>query len=191
MAKGVSLLLFFTLSILFFSFIAEGKSDSPQPHPVFGYRQEKLSHLRFYFHDLFGGRNPTAVTIIPPVSNDTSRILGFGAVSMIDDPLTQGPEITSKPVGRAQGFFAAASLSENDVGLLMSMTFVFTSGKHNGSTLSILGRNALSSEAREMPVVGGSGLFRWARGYVQMRTYSVSATMTDSVVEYNVYVLHY
>ncbi|KAH1040334.1 hypothetical protein J1N35_042077 [Gossypium stocksii] len=37
------------------------------------------------------------------------------------------------------------------------------SGKYNGSTLSVLGRNEVLSAVREMPIVGGSGVFRFAR----------------------------
>ena len=44
---------------------------------------------------------------------------------------------------------------------------------------------------REMPIVGGSGFFRFARGYAQARTHVYNAKTGDAVVEYNVYVLHY
>ena len=72
---------------------------------------------------------------------------------MIDDPLTEGPELSSKLVGKAQGIYASASQSET--GLLMVLNYVFTEGKYNGSSLSILGRNAVFSGVREMPIVGG------------------------------------
>jgi hypothetical protein len=42
-----------------------------------------------------------------------------------------------------------------------------------------------------MPIVGGSGLFRFARGYTQAKTYTVNLKTNDAVVEYNVYVFHY
>ena len=108
---------------------------------------------------------------------------------MIDDPLTVGPEPGSKQVGRAQGIYASASLSE--AGLLMVLNYAFTEGKYNGSTISILGRNPVFSAVREMPVVGGSGLFRFARGYAQARTHFFDLKTGDAVVEYNVYVFHY
>ena len=113
----------------------------------------------------------------------------FGKVLMMDDPLTVGPERSSKQVGSAQGIYASASQSE--VGLLMVYNFVFTEGKYNGSTLSILGRNSVFSPVREMPIVGGSGLFRFARGYAQASTHNLDAKTLDAVVEYNVYVIHY
>ncbi|XP_068662007.1 dirigent protein 22-like [Aristolochia californica] len=190
MAKVISLLLLFTFTVSFSFFLAEGKPTSPKPRPVFGYRKEKLSHFHFYFHDIVSGRNPTAVMVVRPPSFNTSATgFGFGSVVMIDDPLTEGPEITSKLVGRAQGLYASAS--QNDLGLLMNMNFAFMTGKYNGSTLTIMGRNGVLSEVREMPVVGGSGLFRWARGYAQARTHWSDFKSGDAVVEYNVYVRHY
>ncbi|KAG2671409.1 hypothetical protein I3760_14G134700 [Carya illinoinensis] len=153
---------------------------------LLGLKKEKLSHFRFYWHDIYSGRNPTTVPIVRQPSNSST---GFGFVSMIDDPLTMGPKLSSKLAGRAQGFYASAS--QEDVGLLMVMNFAFIEGKYNGSTITVLGRNAVFSTVREMPVVGGSGLFRFARGYVQARTHTFDMKTGDATVEYNVYVLHY
>ncbi|KAK6145095.1 hypothetical protein DH2020_021915 [Rehmannia glutinosa] len=146
--------------------------------------KEKLSHFKLYWHDILSGRAPTSVQIVkPPTQN------GFGMVNMIDNPLTVGPELSSKVVGKAQGFYAMAS--QEEIGLLMTMNFVFTYGKYNGSTITILGRNSVLNEVREMPVVGGSGLFRFARGYVEARTHMFDIKTGDATVEYNVYVMHY
>ncbi|GMN55935.1 hypothetical protein TIFTF001_025053 [Ficus carica] len=153
-----------------------------------GLKREKLSHLHFYFHDIVSGKNPTVVRVAEAQTTNTSATL-FGFVSVMDDPLTAGPELSSKRVGSTQGIYASAS--QSGVGLLMAFNFVFTEGKYNGSTLSILGRNPPFSAVREMPIVGGSGLFRFARGYVQARTVNFDLKTGDAVVEYNVYALHY
>ncbi|KAK3004247.1 hypothetical protein RJ639_018982 [Escallonia herrerae] len=153
-----------------------------------GLKREKLSHLHFYFHDIVGGKNPTAILVAQATTTNTSAT-GFGMVVMIDDPLTVGPEASSKLIGRAQGIYASASQIET--GLLMVLNYVFVEGKYNGSTLSILGRNPVFSKVREMPIVGGSGIFRFARGYAQARTHSFDIKTGDAVVEYNVFVLHY
>lgn len=108
---------------------------------------------------------------------------------MADDPLTVGPEPNSKLVGRAQGIYGSASQHEG--GLLMVMNFAFVDGKYNGSTLSMLGRNMVLSATREMPIVGGSGAFRFARGYALARTHWYNVETGDAIVEYNVYVFHY
>ncbi|KAK0591973.1 hypothetical protein LWI29_011140 [Acer saccharum] len=73
----------------------------------------------------------------------------------------------------------------------MVLNFVFVEGEFNGSNLSVLGRNAVFSDVREMPIVGGSRVFRFARGYAQAKTYSWNPKTGNAVVEYNVYVLHY
>ncbi|XP_010912513.1 dirigent protein 22-like [Elaeis guineensis] len=164
-----------------YSFLLSQKPATPRV-------RQKLSHLRLFWHDLVSGPDPTAVRVAQAASANKSAT-GFGTLVMIDDALTVGPEPTSKLVGRAQGFFALASKEEK--ALLMSMNFAFIEGKYNGSTVTILGRNAVFSEVREMPVIGGSGLFRMAQGYAQARTHSFNPKTHDAVVEYNVFVMHY
>ncbi|KAB1227906.1 Dirigent protein 20 [Morella rubra] len=153
---------------------------------LIGIKKEKLSQIRFYWHDTQSGRNPTAIQIVPPVSNTSAT--SFGAIKMINDPLTLGRKLSSELIGRAQGFYAMAS--QEELGLLMAMNFAFTEGKYNGSTISVLGRNTVYAKVREMPVIGGNGLFRFARGYVQARTYKFNSTSGDAIVEHIVSVLH-
>ncbi|KAL7147807.1 hypothetical protein ABFS83_06G133200 [Erythranthe nasuta] len=54
------------------------------------------------------------------------------------------------------------------------------------------GRIAVYSAVWEMPIVGGSGVFRSARGYARASTQEINMQITGVVVvEYNVYVFHY
>ncbi|KAJ4724088.1 Dirigent protein [Melia azedarach] len=152
----------------------------------FGLKKEKLSHFKLFWHDIYSGSNPTAVGVVRPQKNSSTM---FGSISVIDDPLTEGPELSSKLVGKAQGLYSSAG--QEEVGLLMVMNFVFLEGKYNGSTITILGRNKVFSPMREMPVIGGSGLFRYARGYVEARTHLFNPVTGDATIEYNIYVLHY
>jgi hypothetical protein len=105
-------------------------------------------------HDTITGRNPSVAQIVLPVSNALAT--AFGAINIIDDPLTLGPKLSSKLIGRAQGFYALTS--QEEVGLLMAMNFAFIEGKYNGSVITVLERNPVFSKVREMPVIGGSGL---------------------------------
>ena len=146
-------------------------------------RTEKLSHLHFYFHDTLGGKNATAVQIAGP------KNFRFGMTVMVDSPLTEGPEWSSKLVGRAQGLYAVAA--QEEVALLMVMNFAFMTGKFNGSSISVVGRNPILHAIREMPVLGGSGVFRYGRGYALARTVWVDAKTGSGIVEYNVSVLHF
>jgi hypothetical protein len=153
---------------------------------MYAKRMEKTTRLHFYFHDILDGTNPTAIRIVTP---QNLSVGGFGATYMIDDLLTEGLEPTSKPVGRAQGMYAVAS--QHDLGLLMVINFAFLEGIYNGSALSILGRNPVFHAVREMPIVGGSGVFRLARGYALAKTVRFNKKSGDAVVEYNVSVLHF
>nr|GFC95040.1 disease resistance response protein [Tanacetum cinerariifolium] len=100
-----------------------------------------------------------------------------------------GPERNSTRVGRAQGMYASADFKE--FSFMMVQNYVFDDERFNGSSLSILGRNPILSAVREFPVVGGSGVFRFASGYAEARTYFFNVTSGDAIVEYDVYVLHY
>ncbi|XP_019056320.1 PREDICTED: dirigent protein 22-like [Tarenaya hassleriana] len=153
-----------------------------------GLTEEKLTHIKFYFHDIVSGRNPTAVRVAEADVTNASRTL-FGDVMVMDDPLTILPDPASETVGYAQGMYVSASRTE--LSLLMVLNFAFKGGDFNGSSLSVLGRNAVFSGVREMPIVGGNGAFRFARGYAQAKTYSFDLKTGDAVVEYDVYVMHY
>ncbi|KAL0307913.1 UNVERIFIED_CONTAM: Dirigent protein 19 [Sesamum angustifolium] len=175
-----------TISILLSSILYQATSEVDdflielnQSKPV----KEKFSHFRVYLHDIVSGRAPTTVQVVK------SRIPNsFGAINMMDDPLTIGPRLSSKLVGKAQGLYALAS--QEELALLMTMNFVFIEGKYNGSTITMVGRNAIFNKVREMLMIGGSGLFRFARGYVQARTHMLDIKTGDATVEYNVYVMH-
>ncbi|MBA0698156.1 hypothetical protein Goari_021661 [Gossypium aridum] len=162
-----------------------GKYISPSS---LGLKREKLSHLHFYLHDVLSGKNVTGIRVVDgkPLTNHSSQFI-FGDVYVIDDPLTIEPDINSKTVGKAQGTYTVAS--QGELSLLMVTNFAFTEGKYNGSSLSVLGRNEVLSTVREMPIVGGSGVFRFARGYAQVRTQSIN--QARAIVEYNVFVFHY
>lgn len=153
-----------------------------------GLPEQKSSHLQFYFHDTVSGKNVTAVQVASAKMTSSSPTL-FGGVAVIDDWLTEGPEATSKMVGKAQGLYTSASQEESH--LLMAMTFCFSSGEYNGSTLSVLGINAVFNNVRELPIVGGTGLFRLARGYALAHTYFFDLTTGNAIVGYNVTVFHF
>ena len=68
----------------------------------------------------------------------------------------------------------------------MATNFVFTTGKFNGSSLTILGRNAVFQPLREMPIIGA---FRLARRFVTAKKHLF--TSGDAIVEYHVVAIHY
>ncbi|XAR71056.1 hypothetical protein NMG60_11028144 [Bertholletia excelsa] len=167
---------------------SEGPKEVEKWFKKLGRAKETLTKLHFYFHDLVAGKNITSVTVAKPNTTDRFPTM-FGQLNVMDNPLTVGPELNSGTIGRAQGIFGSAGLEEPS--LLMTMNLVFTEGKHKGSTLALLGRNVIFHQYREMSIVGGTGVFRLARGIATAKTYSYSPNSNGAVVEYHVIALHY
>ena len=67
---------------------------------------------------------------------------------------------------------------------------MFTNKEYNGSTIQIQGSNN-NAPVTEVAVVGGTGKFGFARGYVTSKTYSLDIATQNSVVQLNVTVQHY
>ncbi|CAK8574795.1 unnamed protein product [Lathyrus sativus] len=151
--------------------------------------KETFSHFRFYWQDIVGGNNATSISIIPPLPKFNNDFSAFGLVRIIDNALTLGPNLSSKLLGRAQGFYAATSQTE--LNFLMVMNFALFEGKYNGSAITILGRNVANNKVRELSVIGGSGVFRFAKGYAEANTISFNPITGNTVVEYNVFVSHH
>ncbi|XP_038902199.1 dirigent protein 23 [Benincasa hispida] len=149
-------------------------------------QKQTVSNIQFYFHDTVSGKTPSAVKVAEAPTTGNSPTL-FGAVFIADDPLTESPDPKSKEVGRAQGLYGSAG--QQELGLMMALTYEFTAGEFNGSSIVVVGKNSVMHTVRELPVVGGTGVFRMARGYALARTYWVN-TVGDAIVGYNVTVIH-
>ncbi|CAH2033663.1 unnamed protein product [Thlaspi arvense] len=185
MAKRFLLLLFLSLAILLLAVTVTETEAYSTTTPFHGHTPEKHTHLHFYFHDVITGDKPTAIRVAAPPATNSSAI-SFGVVMIADDPLTEGPDPSSKKVGRAQGMYASTDM--NILSFTMVFNLVFTEGEFKGSTVAMYGRNPIMSKVREMPIIGGTGAFRFARGYAQARTYKLVGL--DAVVEYNVFIWH-
>ncbi|CAN6197078.1 unnamed protein product [Urochloa humidicola] len=122
------------------------------------------AHLHFYMHDVTGGPSPTAVQVINGPRSGSS----FGNTMVIDDKLTESTSESSATVGRAQGYYMVASVANLE--FMVNMNVVLTSGPYANSSLAVLGRDDVSVPVRELSVVGGTGQFRMARGYVLWKT---------------------
>ncbi|XP_073271299.1 dirigent protein 22-like [Primulina huaijiensis] len=150
--------------------------------------KEKLTKLHFFFHDIATGKNETAFDVAR-LNTSLQSPTFFGIVRVVDDALRAGSQPESKIIGRAEGIYGAASLEES--AFLMTLNLVFTDGDYNGSTLSLFGYNPITHKYREIAIVGGSGVFRLARGIATVRTIWFNLTSLYFVMEYHVMVLHY
>ncbi|KAK7401307.1 hypothetical protein VNO78_12681 [Psophocarpus tetragonolobus] len=143
--------------------------------------QQKLTNLHFFYHDIRNKDHPTIVQIVSPPNNVPN---GFGSTFVMDDVMTVDPELESKQIGRAQGLFGLTSLHGLD--MFMLTNFAFTNGDYAGSTLSMVGRNPIAEQNREMSIVGGTGVFRFATGYAIANSVNSISTPEHFVVEYNI-----
>lgn len=84
--------------------LARAEVDDPEKVDAWfdrlSHAKRKTTRLHFYFHNTFSGRSSTAVRVAEAAMTNKSPTL-FGAVIMIDDPLTEGPDLESPLVGRA------------------------------------------------------------------------------------------
>ncbi|CAA2958129.1 Hypothetical predicted protein [Olea europaea subsp. europaea] len=149
--------------------------------------KEKTTRLHIFVQDELSGANATVYDVARSNITSTSPT-SFGQVRVVDDLVTAEPDRNSKRVGRAQGLITSSDLQES--ALTMHLNFVFTSGPYNGSTLCMLGRNPLGNQYRELAIVGGTGVFRMARGYAITNTYSYDVETNYGVLEYKIYVAY-
>ncbi|KAJ4756592.1 Dirigent protein [Rhynchospora pubera] len=142
---------------------------------------EETVHLHFYIHFI---ENQTEVVVAKSDIRVPGSFYNFGSIVVVDNPLTEGINITSKPVGKVQGLFSVM----DSLTVVWSANIVFTTGQYNGSSLAILGPDDITKAVREVSIVGGSGYFRRAQGHILLKTVSVDFDTGDAEAEVDVYV---
>ncbi|KAL6868082.1 hypothetical protein ACP4OV_014927 [Aristida adscensionis] len=168
------------------------------------------THLHFFMHDDYTGPRPTAMRVVAgrsllpaagrPDGGDADAAAApgsstpppppprqFGDMVVLNNALTEGPGGESARVGAAQGF--AVRLSEGGVVSHLTLHLVLDAGDHRGSSVTVSGRIDMDAAARESVVVGGTGKFRLARGYMVTRNYDYSL-VSGGVIEIDVYLQH-
>ncbi|XP_040991512.1 dirigent protein 11-like [Juglans microcarpa x Juglans regia] len=165
----------FTLTILYVSY-------------TFPRLQPKQTNLVFYVHDYITGHDASAITVAGK-SGPTSNILQFGTLVAVDDPVTDGPSIESKQIGRAQGLYINSQLDGKGLHLVFSV--IFTDGEFKGSTLEIQGADIFSMKEREFGIVSGTGYFRFVKGYGIMETEFMDIANLRAILKLNVTLKHY
>ncbi|KAJ7187462.1 hypothetical protein O6H91_11G076200 [Diphasiastrum complanatum] len=127
---------------------------------------KKVVRLQWYIHDTpFSGPNSSAVSVIGYNASDIQNELAhylFGQIFVFDDPLTQGPSLSSPSLGRGRGTYTF--ISKEEFLIYMSFTISFQTGEYNGSSLNIVGGDP---KQRVFSIVGGTGKFILARGILE------------------------
>ncbi|KAL3509804.1 hypothetical protein ACH5RR_029205 [Cinchona calisaya] len=149
----------------------------------------KETSMTIYFQDQFGGPNATVAQILPEYIGGHLSFKKFGAIFCTDDLVTEGFDVSSAQVARAQGMYLTSALDGSNTHVLVSI--VFNNGEYKGSTLEIQGASAQFERVREVAVVGGTGKFRFARGYLTFETIHINVEANLAVIQCNITVLHY
>ncbi|CAK9157989.1 unnamed protein product [Ilex paraguariensis] len=150
--------------------------------------QIKETSMTIYFQDRFAGPNATTVPITG-IPGQLWTFGSFGTVFCIDSPITQGLEGSSEQIARGQGVHVTSALDGSAT--YVSISIVFMNKEFNGSTLEIQGANYLYVNVRELAVVGGTGQFRYARGFATFETAFLDMKAAYAVLRCNITVEHY
>lgn len=149
--------------------------------------KQKVARIRFYVQDVIAGGNATVWEVARANITHTSPST-FGQVVVMDDLITATPDPNSMKLGRGQGILTSMDLQVPALG--MNINYFFTAGEYNGSSITIVGRNQILNGVRELPIVGGTGLFRMARGYSISRTMSFDPVKNHGVIEHNLFIAY-
>lgn len=93
--------------------------------------------------------------------------LGFGTITVIDDILTTAPELGSQAVGKAQGVYIASSADGSTQ--MMAFTAMLEGGEY-GDSLNFFGVFRIGSTMSRLSVTGGTGKFKHACGFAEVRS---------------------
>ena len=92
--------------------------------------------------------------------------LGFGTITVIDDVLTSGPELGSQSIGKAQGVYVASSVDGTTQ--MMAFTAMIEGGEY-GDSLNFFGVYKIGSAMSRLSVTSGTGKFKNACGFGEVR----------------------
>jgi len=121
----------------------------------------------------------------------TLQNLMFGTMMAIDDQLTEGRDLGSGLVGKAQGFYIYSS--EDGKSQTMAFTAMFQEGGYVDS-LNFFGVHQTAVSESWLAVMGGTGKYANAKGYALVKTLPpVDQQETDgieTVLEFSVYLTY-
>ncbi|MBA0678683.1 hypothetical protein Goari_020009 [Gossypium aridum] len=132
---------------------------------------------------------------IPLPSQATSQRLLFGAVTVIDDELTQGREYGSSIMGKAQGFYVASSMDGSSHTMAFTAMFHDKDDHDKDDAISFFGVHRTAAVESPIAIVGGTGKYVNAQGYAVAETlpntnqYTVDGV--DTLLQFSVFITRY
>ncbi|KAL2227878.1 dirigent protein 24-like [Sesamum indicum] len=112
----------------------------------------------------------------------TIQQLMFGSVTVVDNEITEGHELGTGVLGKAQGFYITSSTDGSSHTLVL--TALFHGGDHHEivDTISFFGVHRTATPMSHIAVVGGTGKYENAKGYATIETLPhVDQHTTDGV----------
>ncbi|XP_020103475.1 dirigent protein 25-like [Ananas comosus] len=127
-----------------------------------------------------------------PEGTSLQKLL-FGTLTVMDDELTEGPELGSGVVGKAQGFYVASS--EEGTSQTVALTAMLTAGDYADS-ISLFGVHRTAESESYLAVVGGTGKYAGAKGFAKVAVVRTPAAAhetdgVESVLQFTVYLSAY
>ncbi|KAG7653449.1 Dirigent protein [Arabidopsis suecica] len=105
-------------------------------------------------------------------SGSSLQMLMFGTLTVMDNELTEGHELGSGLLGKAQGFYVASAI--DGTSQTMAFTAMFESGGYEDS-ISFFGVHRTAASESHLGVMGGTGKYVNARGYAIVKTFTGSS----------------
>ncbi|CAN6829438.1 hypothetical protein Bca4012_031584 [Brassica carinata] len=133
---------------------------------------------------------------LPPAA--ALQQLMFGTITVVDDELTEGHELGSTIIGRAQGFYIASSLDGTSQTLSLTVLFHGEHDHHDtlDDAISFFGVHRTAAHASHIAVVGGTGKFEHAKGYAVVETLHNQEDQhvtdgRDTILHFSIYLTYY
>lgn len=125
-------------------------------------------------------------------SGTTLQQLMFGTMTVFNDELTEGHELGSGLVGKAQGFYLSSS--QDGSSFTMAFNVMFSSGSYD-DTLSFFGVHRAAVAESHLAIMGGTGKYVNAKGFAKVKTVLPANTQhetdgMETVLEITVYLAY-
>ncbi|XP_016501713.1 dirigent protein 25-like isoform X1 [Nicotiana tabacum] len=124
-----------------------------------------------------GGYGLPAINLQQLGSGISFQKLMFGTLTVFDDELTEGHELNSGLIGKAQGFYVASS--EDGLSQTMAFTVMFKSGSYADS-LSFFGVHRMGVSESHLAVMAGTGKYVNAKGFATVKTFPATNQIQET-----------
>ncbi|PHT80165.1 Dirigent protein 10 [Capsicum chinense] len=124
-----------------------------------------------------GGNGLPAINLQQLGSGISFQKLMFGTLTVFDDELTEGHELNSGLIGKAQGFYVASS--EDGLSQTMAFTVMFKSGSYADS-LSFFGVHRMGVSESHLAVMAGTGKYVNAKGFATVKTFPATNQLQET-----------